>query len=196
MLPDFPLMYPDSEHESGGREARLSLASFDVFYRRYLPVLVRFLISQARDSAWALEIAEDAMVAACDKWDDLLTVDRPDSWIFMIALRRLRRLEARARERCWLTEGAGATDLPMAAVTDSWVGEHQAVIAAVRALPRRHAEVIGLRYLAGCTLEDTAAILGISTGTARTHMRRGLEALRDYEPGPPARTDPAEVAVR
>ncbi len=184
-----------SPEQDGGREARLSLASFDVFYRRYLPVVVRFLISQARDSAWALEIAQDAMVAACDKWDDLLTFDRPDSWIFMIAIRRLRRLEARARERCWLAESAGDSDLQMVAVTDSWVSDHRSVLAAVRGLPRRHAEVIGLHYLAGYSLEDASVILGISVGTARTHLRRGLEALRDYDPDPPVSTE-AGKAVR
>jgi RNA polymerase sigma factor (sigma-70 family) len=174
-----------SPEQDSGREARLSLASFDVFYRRYLPVLTRFLISQTRDGEWALEIAQDAMVAACDKWDDLLTFDRPDSWIFMIAIRRLRRLEARARERGRLTEGAGSGDPRPAAVADSWASDHREVIAAVRGLPRRHAEVIGLRYLAGYPIEDASAILGISAGTARTHLRRGLEALRDREPGPP-----------
>jgi DNA-directed RNA polymerase specialized sigma24 family protein len=176
-----------SPEQDSGREARLSLASFDVFCRRYLPVLVRFLISQARDSAWALEIAEDAMVAACDKWDDLLTFDRPDSWIFMIAIRRLRRLEARARERCLLSEGPGGADSQLAAVTDSWVSDHGDVIAAVRDLPRRHAEVVGLCYLAGYTVEDASVILGIGVGTARTHLRRGLEALSHYGSGPSGR---------
>jgi RNA polymerase sigma factor (sigma-70 family) len=171
-----------SPEEDCGREARLSLASFDVYYRRYLPVLVRFLMSQARNSAWALEIAQDAMVAACDKWDDLLTFDRPDSWIFMIAIRRL---EASARERCWLTEDLDSSDLHMVAVTDSWVSQHRDLVAAVRGLPRRQAEVIGLHYLAGYPIEDCAAILGIGTGTARTHQRRGLTALRACERGHP-----------
>ncbi len=178
-----------SPGQDSGREARLSLASFDVFYRRYLPVLVRFLVSQAHESAWAPEIAEYAMVAACDKWDDLLTFDRPDCWIFMIALRRLRQLEARARERCWLTEAAAGSDggdLRMVALTDSWVREHRAVIAAVRALRRRHAEVVGLHYLAGYTVDDVSAILGINAAKVRTHLRRGLAAFRDRAPGPPA----------
>jgi len=185
-----------SPEPDSGREARLSLASFEVFYRRYLPVLMRFLISQSRDSAWALEIAQDAMVAACDKWDDLLTFDRPDSWIFTIALRRLRRLEARARERCWLAEGTSDSDLRLVAVTDSWVGQHRAVVAAVRGLPRRQAEVVGLRYLAGYSLEEASAILGIGAGTARTHLRRGLEALGDYDPGPPVSTQAGQAVGR
>jgi predicted RNA polymerase sigma factor len=84
--------------QDNGHQARLSLTSFDVFYRCHLPVLVRYLIVCAADSGWAAEIAEDAMIAACDHWDELLTADRPDCWLFLVATRRLRRLEARARE--------------------------------------------------------------------------------------------------
>jgi hypothetical protein len=39
------------------------------------------------------------MMIALDKWDDLLTFERPDSWVFKVATRKLRRLEAQARAR-------------------------------------------------------------------------------------------------
>ena len=48
---------------------------------------------------WAEEVADDAMMIALDKWDDLLTYERPDSRVFKVATRKLRRLEAQARER-------------------------------------------------------------------------------------------------
>jgi RNA polymerase sigma factor (sigma-70 family) len=179
-----------TRRQDDGYQARLSLASFDVFYRTYLPVLMRFLICQARDSGWALEIAQDAMTAACDKWDDLLTFDRPDSWLFMVAIRRLRRLEARARERCWLSEDrSGADDLQIVAAIDPWVSEQRELISALRSLPRRQAEVIGLHFLAGHSITDTATILHLSTWAVRMQLRRGLEALATAKPpGRPALT--------
>jgi RNA polymerase sigma factor (sigma-70 family) len=175
-----------SSGQDGGHQARLSLASFDVFYRRYLPVLMRYLICQARDSGWAPRIAQDAMIAACDKWDDLLTYDRPDFWLFMVGTRRLRRLEARARERCWLSEDIESTDdQQIVAAIDPWVGEHRGLIAAMRSLPRRQAEAVGLHYLAGYSVPDTATILHVSEWTARTQLRRGLDALAtSRSPGP------------
>ncbi|HSZ44467.1 MAG TPA: hypothetical protein VK823_03970 [Streptosporangiaceae bacterium] len=39
------------------------------------------------------------MMIALDKWDDLLTYERPDSRVFKVATRKLRRLEAQARAR-------------------------------------------------------------------------------------------------
>lgn len=170
-----------------GHQARLSLVSFDLFYRQHLPVLTRYLISQAGDSDWAVQIAQDAMQAACDTWDDLLTCDRPDAWLFTVATRMLRRLEARARERCQLPEGREtAGDLAVAALADSWVCEHLELIAALRGLPRRQAEVIGLHFLAGYQVAEAAGILGIGEGTAKTHFRRGLASLRGpaLQPGP------------
>src|ERR1700722_15414048 len=110
-----------SPEQDSGHQARLSLASFELFYRRYLPVLLRYLVSQARDSSWALDITQDAMLAAWDNWDDLLTYDRPDAWLFRVATRKLRRLEARARERCWLPENLGhRDDVPFGATPAPW----------------------------------------------------------------------------
>jgi RNA polymerase sigma-70 factor, ECF subfamily len=163
---------------SAGQQARLSLVSFDLFGRRYLPALTRYLISQAGDSDWASQIAQESMQAARDNWDDLLTFNRPDVWLFTVATRKLRRLEARARERGWPPEDLGVSaDLAMTALTDSWVGDHLELLAALRALPRRQAEVIGLHYLAGYQVAEAAGILGIGEGTARTHLRRGLVSL-------------------
>jgi RNA polymerase sigma factor (sigma-70 family) len=174
---------PDRDPAERGRQARLSLLSFDTFYRRYRPILVRYLISQANDTSWAEDVAQETMLDASDRWDDLLTYERPDSWLFTVATRKLRRLEARARERCCLPENLGRAegDLRVAAATDAWVDDHLDLVAALRSLPRRQGEVIGLHFLADYTIAETALILGMSEGTAKTHLRRGLEQLRRHE---------------
>src|SRR5215831_11626646 len=165
---------PARDYRDRGRQARLSLASFDTFYRRYYPRLVRYLITQANDTSWAEDVAQETMIAARDGWEDLLTYDRPDSWLFKVATRTLRRLEAQARERCGLPDGLGSPegDLRIAAATDDWVNDHLDVVRALRSLPRRQCEVVALHYLADYTIAETAQILGISEGTTKTHLRR------------------------
>lgn len=165
-----------------GHQARLSLESFDLFCRRYLPVLERYLVALTSDSSWARDVAQDAMMAACDRWDDLLTYERPDAWLFKVATRRLRVLEAQARER-WLPGDPG--DGRQAEVADTWVSDHSGLLAALRALPRRQAEVIGLHFLGGYSMAETAAITGVGAGTASTHLRRGLDSLRRQHSGRP-----------
>lgn len=53
-----------------------------------------------------------------------------------------------------------------------------ALAAALRSLPKRQREVVALRYLAGFSEAEAAAALRISTGSVKTHLHRGLGALR------------------
>lgn len=45
-------------------------------------------------------------------------------------------------------------------------------------LPRRQREAVTLRYLQELTVEETAELMGITTGTVKTNTRDGLRALR------------------
>ena len=55
--------------------------------------------------------------------------------------------------------------------------EHDAVVVAVRGLPRRQREVLVLRYWAGASEVEIAETLGISTGSVKAHASRGLHAV-------------------
>ena len=54
----------------------------------------------------------------------------------------------------------------------------QALGEAVRALPRRQRECWLLRELQGLDVADTAAAMGCSEGSVKTHLSRALQALR------------------
>lgn len=56
--------------------------------------------------------------------------------------------------------------------------ERDAILAAVRGLSPRQREVLVLRYYADLSVEETAAAMGASTGSVKTHTRRALERLR------------------
>lgn len=175
---------PDHVYAVSGRDAQREAIrlrrDFSLFYRHYFPRLVRFLITQASEATWAEDVAQEAMLVACDKWDDLLTYERPDSWLFKVALRKLRRLEARAQDQYLLREDLGdaESDMRLATAADGWVEDHLDLITRLRSLPRRQCEVLGLHYLGQYTLVETAQILGIEEGTAKSHLNRGLHNLR------------------
>jgi RNA polymerase sigma-70 factor (ECF subfamily) len=48
---------------------------------------------------------------------------------------------------------------------------------AVRALPRRQAQVVALVYLEDLSVAETAAVLGCGEGTVKTHLRRARSSL-------------------
>jgi RNA polymerase sigma-70 factor (ECF subfamily) len=154
-----------------------------MFYESCSPRLGRYLMSLASNTALAEDAANDAMLAAWDNWDELLTYARPDSWLFAVATRKLRRIEARFRDSLHAQEELASSDqdLRVAAMADEWVEGHMDLIVAVRSLPRRQSEVIGLHYFGGYTIGETAEILGIQEGSVRKHLHRGLLSLRRRE---------------
>jgi RNA polymerase sigma-70 factor (sigma-E family) len=57
--------------------------------------------------------------------------------------------------------------------------DRMAIISAVRALPLRQREVVVLRFFADLSVSDTAAAIGSSEGTVKTHTSRALTAMRE-----------------
>jgi RNA polymerase sigma factor (sigma-70 family) len=186
----------NQDEDERGIQARLSMESQEAFFERYWPRLLRYLITQGSNFSLAEEVTDDTFMKAWDKWDMLLTYDRPDSWLFKVATRQLRRQEAQARARDSLAEDpdGNMVDLQKAAVTDEWVADNFALAAAIRTLPRRQAEVIACTML-GYSTRETAEILGVSEGTARSHLSRATGNLRvllnDEEVPGVARRDPS-----
>jgi RNA polymerase sigma factor (sigma-70 family) len=71
----------------------------------------------------------------------------------------------------------GAPPLPdEEAVRDD---QHRAVLAAIDALPRRQRECVVLRYYLGLRDTEIAETLGLALGSAKTHLRRGQQALAE-----------------
>jgi RNA polymerase sigma-70 factor (sigma-E family) len=57
--------------------------------------------------------------------------------------------------------------------------DRMAIISAVRDLPARQREVVVLRFFADLSVSETAAAIGASEGTVKTHTSRALTALRE-----------------
>src|SRR5581483_8106855 len=82
----------DNNSSDPGHDARMRMAAGDeVFFKYYWPRLVRYLKARAVDTNLAEDVAADAMIAFMDQWDYLFTHPRPDSWLFKVATRKLRK---------------------------------------------------------------------------------------------------------
>src|ERR1700729_4236006 len=60
-----------------------------------------------------------------------------------------------------------------------FVGERDAIVRAVRLLPGRQREVVVLRFFADLSVSETAAAIGASQGSVKTHTSRALARLRE-----------------
>ncbi|MBB2941391.1 SigE family RNA polymerase sigma factor [Actinoplanes sp. CA-015351] len=123
--------------------------------------------------------AEDAVATALAKlyprWRKL---DRPD----LYAKTMVYRAAVDETRRPWRRERSAGDAMPDVALRDdpaAATDERLRVQVALRAVPRKQRAALILRYYLGLSLEETAGVLGVSVGTAKSQTSRGLSRLRE-----------------
>jgi len=147
---------------------------FETFYLREFRgvVAVAFALSGSRVAAE--DIAQEAFIAAHQRWETVGRYDSPIGWVRRVAANlaartiRRRLLEAKALARTMLGH-RGAVGLLPDDAAEVW--------RAVRRLPRRQAQVVVLFYLAGMPVAEIAATLGCAEGTVKAHLAKARQAL-------------------
>lgn len=148
---------------------------FADFCARAHPRLVGALAHQLSDRWLAEELAQEALVRACDRWSQVRQLRDPTGWAFRVAVNlsrsqfRRRRAERRARQR----HGPGT-----AVHVDPDTADRLTVTAALRELTDRQREMVVLRYFLRLTVEETAILTGATPGAVRALTHRALAALR------------------
>jgi len=148
--------------------------TFEDFYRReYIPVVgLAYALSGSRSGAE--DLAQEAFLAAHRNWGRIAGYEQPGAWVrrvvanLSVSAYRRRAAEAKALARAAFGE---RTELPDLGATDPefW--------AAVRALPRRQAQVVALFYLDDLPIAEVGDILGMTSGTVKRHLYNGRQAL-------------------
>lgn len=124
-------------------------------------------------------LAEDVLQTALSKlyvaWPRLHRDGREDAYVRQIIVRSHldeRRRGWFRRERPGL-DGHDGPGRPSLSTEDS-----TALFDALQSLPPMQRRVVVLRHWLGLSVEETAADLGISTGTVKSYSHRALEKLR------------------
>ena len=148
---------------------------FDSFYRREIRRLVGLAYALSGSRLVADDIAQDAMLAAYGKWDEVGRLDNPAAWVRRVvsnhaasAVRR-RISEARGLGRLALRQSVSV--VPEIPAESEWIWRE------VRRLPKRQTQVIALRYYDQLSLSEIADVLGCSKESANTHLRRARQTL-------------------
>ncbi|HEX3298960.1 MAG TPA: SigE family RNA polymerase sigma factor [Actinomycetota bacterium] len=148
--------------------------AFEDFYRKEYRAVVGLAYALS-GSRWAAEdLAQDAFLAAHDRWDRISGYDQPGAWVRRVvanrsvsAIRR-RNTEAKTMARMAFGERPALAEIPNDAA-EFWD--------AVRSLPRRQAQVVALHYLEDRPIAEIAEILGIAAGTVKKHLFDGRQTL-------------------
>ena len=172
-----PADAPDAELPAGRVPG--VVAVFEVHYT-HLVRLARHLLD---DPADAKDVVMDAFVGLSRRWQHVRRTE--DAFFYLRASvvngsrSRLRKLKV-ARERRYTQLERAAAPADQAAMAHL---EQEAVVAALRVLPRRQREVLVLRYYDGATEAEIAEALGISVGSVKTHASRGLHSVAEHLEG-------------
>jgi RNA polymerase sigma-70 factor (ECF subfamily) len=154
----------------------IEIAQFEDFYQRERPGFLTLARALCRSSqpAVAEDIVQDAFVRAYERWPQISQYDRPDLWVrrvtINLAMSRYRRLRTQVTG---LARLAARTDMHAALSDDT-----TSILAGIRRLPTRQAQVVALKYVDDLSTEEIADVLEMAPGTVRTHLRRALDAMR------------------
>lgn len=100
------------------------------------------------------------------------------TWLFGVVHRVASEARRRARVRELLLLRGWSPPVAEEPASPARSAEAAALIAGLRALPRRQREVLHLVFQADFSLADAASALGLGLGTVRLHYARGKAALR------------------
>jgi RNA polymerase sigma-70 factor (ECF subfamily) len=160
-----------------------------------------FLMCGQREDAE--EVAQETMLKAFEKIDQLREPERVKPWVFQIAKNACRMMRRKSifapREEVSLEERAAhlsdGTPLPDKEVLRHEL--HDQLSAAIRALPQIYRAVFLLREVEQLTTEETAQILDVSSDVVKTRLLRARRMMRaslggvgqltapaPYQPGP------------
>jgi RNA polymerase sigma-70 factor (ECF subfamily) len=188
-LDEEPAAYPEEYGLEQVRDLERFLA--DVEKRAF-----RIARIAVRNDDDALDIVQDAMLQLARRYG----VRPAAEWrplFYRILQNRIRdfqrRSSVRARFMSWFTPRAGHEDDddagdPLAAVPDttaippeelSRAESMRAVERAIAQLPQRQQEAFMLRNFEGLSVAETAAAMGCTEGSVKTHYSRAVHALRE-----------------
>jgi RNA polymerase sigma-70 factor (ECF subfamily) len=146
---------------------------FDEFYESHFDQVARALTLAGGDRELAHDAAQEAFARALRHWRKVREMDRPDGWVYVVAMNQLRDHWRRTERR------RGRVPRPeYVADNTSAVATRVSVRDAIATLPPRQREAVVLRYLADLPLADVAAAMGCATGTVKATLHQAMLSMR------------------
>jgi len=131
------------------------------------------------DPAVADDVMQQSYLAIVDGSARFDGASSLKTWLFGVVRNMARRSRRVRHAQLVLLERFGAQPRELAAPMTREPGADAAIAAAIAALPHRQREVLELVLFAEFTLQETALVLGVSVGSARTHYHRAKQTLRE-----------------
>lgn len=158
-----------------GNAGELTPRDFGAWYEECHDRVLAGVRVTTRDSEHARDAVSEAFTRAFEAWDRVAIMERPEAWVYTVAINALRRRGRRAGTERRLLRRLNDREIDAAPLTfhdaddELWV--------AVGALPPRQRHAVALRYVLGFTQHEVAAAMGVSDGTAASTLAKARAQL-------------------
>ena len=147
---------------------------FEEFFAATYERVVRSLVLACGDQDGAEEAAQEAFARALRRWPAVSGMQRPGTWVFVVAIRYYRRYER--RRGTGLIDGGsddnGGEDPAAGVAIRVWVNN------AIETLPKRQRLAVVLRFYADLSVPEIASAMRCSTGTVKSTLHAALAHLK------------------
>jgi RNA polymerase sigma-70 factor (sigma-E family) len=167
---------------------------FEAFVHAQAPALLRTAFLLTGDRGHAEDLLQHALERTARRWSRL--DGAPEAYarvvIVNLARDRWRRRKARVAETMLAEHVDGVQGVDAVGAHDhaERIATRDALITALRMLPRRQRAVVVLRYFDQLTEAETAQALSITVGTVKSTSSRALGRLRQLLPDLEAADEP------
>jgi RNA polymerase sigma-70 factor (sigma-E family) len=145
-------------------------------YADHRLALVRLAFLLTGDLPAAEDVVQEAFIRTEPKWGRIQHGDAALAYVRTAVVNGARSM-LRRRAVANRIRFSGSLTAPSAEALALLAEDRRAVVVALGRLPRRHREVLILRYWAGLSEKEIAATLGVAAGTVKSAASRGIAAL-------------------
>ena len=160
-----PVLPALAAHDDVTEETR----RFEDFYGEARASIARALTLSLGDRDLALEATDEAMARAYERWPTVSRLDRPEGWVYRVAMNWALSILRRRRRSDHRLYDPDDTTIPVA---------DPDLHAAIGDLDVKHRSVIVCRHLLGWSVADTARALGVREGTVKSRLSRATRILQ------------------
>jgi RNA polymerase sigma-70 factor (ECF subfamily) len=166
-----PLAFADAPLVAAAR--RGDRAAFGALYRRHARLVQAVLLARVAPDG-VDDLVQDVFVTAMDKLGTLRDDRAFAPWIAAIARRRAADWRRRRRDTVELDDSLAGVSRP-----DDDAAAAREAVDAIASLPEAYRETLLLRFVAGLTGPEIAERTGLSHGSVRVNLHRGVALLRE-----------------
>jgi RNA polymerase sigma-70 factor (ECF subfamily) len=152
--------------------------AFGLLYARYSRMVHGILLSKVPHTA-VEDLVQDVFLLALPRLNSLRDVSRFGGWLAAIARNRAMDFHRQSRPAAEFDEESHDDTKSSHPATRMDQSEAQQVLEAIRSLPDTYRETLILRLVEGMTGPEIAARTGLTHGSVRVNLHRGMQQLRE-----------------